>query len=233
MLRLDNVTAWYGRTQALFGVDLRVRRGETVALVGTNGAGKTTTLRAILGQVRTGGAVSVDERDITATATHRRVRDHGIAVVHEGRGLLAHLSILENLLVGATREQRRRLDDILTLFPVLADRLPQKVSLLSGGQQQMVALGRALLRDPSYLLLDEPALGLAPVVIDEIYGYVGDLCSRGMGVLLVEQSVTRAAQVADRLCLLRVGKVDRTVETGDDAAVNGLVADAFGVHTNL
>jgi branched-chain amino acid transport system ATP-binding protein len=230
MLRLDSVTAWYGRTQALFGVDLHVRRGETVALVGTNGAGKTTTVRAILGQVRTGGTITVDDTDITAKPAHRRVRDHGIAVVHEGRGLLTQLSVLENLLVGATREQRDRLDDVVSLFPVLRDRLSQKVSLLSGGQQQMVALGRALLRDPSYLLLDEPALGLAPVVIDEIYGHVAELCSRGMGVLLVEQSVARAAQVADRLCLLRIGSVDRSVDTADRAAVDGLVADAFGVH---
>ncbi|WP_254909842.1 ABC transporter ATP-binding protein [Micromonospora sp. NBS 11-29] len=222
--------AWYGRTQALFGVDLTVAPGQTVALVGTNGAGKTTTLRAILGAVRTEGAVRVDGEDVSAKPTHRRVAEHRIAIVHEGRGLLSQLTVLENLTVGANRAQRARIGEVLDLFPVLRDRTQQKVSLLSGGQQQMVALGRALLRDPKYLLLDEPGLGLAPVVIDEIYGYIAELCSRGMGVLLVEQSVTRAAGVADELVLLRVGAVDRVVGTGDHAQVDQLVADAFGVH---
>jgi ABC-type branched-subunit amino acid transport system ATPase component len=173
MLQLESVTAFYGRTQALFGVDLEVARGQTIALVGTNGAGKTTTLRALLGQ------------------------------------------------------------DVLDLFPALRDRLEEKVSLLSGGQQQMVALGRALLRDPAYLLLDEPALGLAPVVIDEIYGYIAELRSRGMGVLLVEQSVARAAAVADHLCLLRTGRVDRVVPAPDQAAIDALIAEAFDVHARI
>ncbi len=230
MLTLDSMKAWYGRTQALFGVDLTVAPGQTVALVGTNGAGKTTTLRAILGAVRTEGAVRVDGEDVSAKPTHRRVAEHRIAIVHEGRGLLSQLTVLENLTVGANRAQRARIGEVLDLFPVLRDRTQQKVSLLSGGQQQMVALGRALLRDPKYLLLDEPGLGLAPVVIDEIYGYIAELCSRGMGVLLVEQSVTRAAGVADELVLLRVGAVDRVVGTGDHAQVDQLVADAFGVH---
>jgi branched-chain amino acid transport system ATP-binding protein len=230
VLTLDSVKGWYGRTQALFGVDLEVAPGKSVALVGTNGAGKTTTLRAILGAVRTEGAVRVDGRDISAKPTHRRVNDHGIAIVHEGRGLLSQLTVQENLVVGANRAERARIGEVLDLFPVLRDRTHQKVSLLSGGQQQMVALGRALLRDPKYLLLDEPALGLAPVVIDEIYTYIAELCSRGMGVLLVEQSVTRAASVADQLVLLRVGTVDRVVDTTDRAQVDQLVADAFGVH---
>ncbi|SDZ30349.1 branched-chain amino acid transport system ATP-binding protein [Micromonospora pattaloongensis] len=230
MLTLDSVKGWYGRTQALFGVDLHVAPGKTVALVGTNGAGKTTTLRAILGAVRTEGSVRVDGEEISAKPTHRRVNDHRIAIVHEGRGLLSQLTVLENLVVGANRAERARIGEVLELFPVLRDRTHQKVSLLSGGQQQMVALGRALLRDPKYLLLDEPGLGLAPVVIDEIYTYIAELCSRGMGVLLVEQSVTRAASVADELVLLRVGAVDRVVDTRDRERVDQLVADAFGVH---
>lgn len=230
MLTLDSVKGWYGRTQALFGVDLYVPPGKTVALVGTNGAGKTTTLRAILGAVRTEGSVRVDGEEVSAKPTHRRVNDHRIAIVHEGRGLLSQLTVLENLVVGANRAERARIGEVLDLFPVLRDRTHQKVSLLSGGQQQMVALGRALLRDPKYLLLDEPGLGLAPVVIDEIYTYIAQLCSRGMGVLLVEQSVTRAASVADELVLLRVGTVDRVVDTQNRAQVDQLVADAFGVH---
>jgi branched-chain amino acid transport system ATP-binding protein len=233
MLQLENVTAYYGRTQALFGVNLTVRPGETVALVGTNGAGKTTTLRAILGHVRTGGTIQIDGADIAKMPTHERVRRHRIAVVHEGRGLLTALSVYENLVVGADRAARGRIDEVLTLFPVLKDRLAQQVALLSGGQQQMVALGRALLRDPAYLLMDEPALGLAPAVIDEIYGAVAALCERGMGVALVEQSVTRAASVADRLCLVRLGVVSRDVPTTDVTAVDSLVGEAFDIHDDV
>jgi len=232
MLELDELTAWYASTQALFGINLRVRRGETVALVGTNGSGKTTTLRAILGQLRTGGTVRIDDQDVRSVPTHQRVRDYGISIVHEGRGLLTGLTVRENLLVGATRTERARLDKVGDLFPVLMDRLNQNVSLLSGGQQQMVALGRALLREPAYLLMDEPALGLAPAIISEIYRTIAELCSGGMGVLLVEQSVSRAAEVADRLCLVRVGRVVRSVPTSDSAAVDELVADAFDLHSS-
>jgi branched-chain amino acid transport system ATP-binding protein len=227
MIRLEGLTAWYGGTQALFGIDLELAQGRTVGLVGTNGSGKTTTLRAILGQLRTAGRVVIDDRDVSGVPTYRRVRDHRIAVVHEGRGLLTGLTVRENLLVGADRVQRARLGEALDLFPALRDRLSQNVSLLSGGQQQMVALGRAILRKPDYLLMDEPALGLAPSIIADIYGTVRELCSSGLGVLLVEQSVARAAEVADVLCLVRVGRISRTVDAKDTAAVGELVRDAF------
>lgn len=230
MLQLEAVTARYGRTQALFGIDLQVERGETVALVGTNGAGKTTTLRAILGLVDSAGAIRVDGDRIDSQPTHRRVRQHRIASVHEGRGLLTSLTVVENLLVGTSRADRERLPRVLDLFPVLRDRLEQRVSLLSGGQQQMVALGRAILRDPAYLLLDEPALGLAPVVIDEIYSTIARLCAGGMGVVLVEQSVARARDVSDQLCLVRLGRVATNIGTDDGPGVQRLVAEAFDLH---
>jgi branched-chain amino acid transport system ATP-binding protein len=230
MLELQDVKAWYGRTQVLFGVDLQVAPGETLALVGTNGAGKTTTLRSALGTVKAEGRVVIDGHDVSTRPTHRRVRDCGLATVHEGRGLISSLTVLENLTIGASRKDRERVREIVDLFPALEGRLEQEVSLLSGGQQQMVALGRALLRQPRYLFLDEPGLGLAPALVQEIYGYVRDLRTGGMGVVLVEQSVARAASVADRLVLLRVGRVDRVVASNDQLGVQRLVADAFDLH---
>jgi len=231
MLKLDSVHAWYGKTEALFGVELEVARGETLAIIGTNGAGKTTTLRAIAGSLRTTGSISIDGQEISHTPTHRRVRDHNLAIVHEGRGLLADLTVRENIVLGATRAQRRDLDNVLDLFPVLRSRTGEAASLLSGGQQQMVALARALLRQPAYLLLDEPALGLAPSVIDEIYQHISTLCKQGMGVLLVEQSVTRAAEVSHRMALIRVGKTVRTIDPSEPGEIEFFMEEAFGLGT--
>lgn len=231
MLKLDSVHAWYGKTEALFGVNLEVARGETVAIIGTNGAGKTTTLRAIAGSVPTTGSISIDGHELSRIPTYRRVRDHGLAIVHEGRGLLADLTVKENIVLGASRAQRRGLDDVLDLFPVLRLRTGEAASLLSGGQQQMVALARALLRQPAYLLLDEPALGLAPSVIDEIYKHIFTLCAQGMGVLLVEQSVTRAAEVAGRMALIRIGEVVRTIDPSAPEEIELFMEEAFGLGT--
>ena len=231
MLKLDAVHAWYSKTEALFGVDLEVARGETLAIIGTNGAGKTTTLRAIAGSVPTMGSISIDGQEISQIPTHQRVRDHSLAIVHEGRGLLADLTVKENIVLGATRAQRRDLDDVLDLFPVLRSRTGEAASLLSGGQQQMVALARALLRQPAYLLLDEPALGLAPSVIDEIYQHISTLCNQGMGVVLVEQSVTRAAEVAHRMALIRVGKIVRTIDPSVPDEIEFFMEEAFGLST--
>lgn len=227
MLEVAGLRAWYGRTQALFDVSLSLPAGECLALVGTNGAGKTTIVRAILGLIRTAGAIRLDGADITHLATPRRVRRHGIGVVHEGRGLFPRLTVRENILVGQPAAQRRRLDAALALFPALSGRLGEPVALLSGGQQQMVALARAVVQQPRLLLLDEPSLGLAPIIVDEIYGYLTRLRATGLTMLLVEQSIARASAFAGRLCLIRSGRSVLTAEGRDAAAAAELVRVAF------
>jgi ABC-type branched-subunit amino acid transport system ATPase component len=227
MLRLDRLQAWYGATQALFDVSLDLAEGTTLALVGTNGAGKTTTIRAVTGLVRTAGTVTFDGRDISRLPAHRRVRQCRLAVVHEGRGLFNRLTVRENLVVGRPGA-RAALDDVLDLFPALRGRLKQNVSELSGGQQQMVAIGRAMVQQPRLLLLDEPSLGLAPVIVDEIYDHLLALRETGITILLVEQSVARARAFADRLCLMRIGTSAPPVDARDGTAVDALVSTAFG-----
>jgi len=227
MLRVENLQAWYGATQALFGVNFELDEGATLALVGTNGAGKTTTLKAVTGLVRTRGSVVFDGREVSHVPPHRRVRECRIAVVHEGRGLFNRLSVRENLVVGQ-RGTDAALDEVLDLLPALRERLKQNVSDLSGGQQQMVAIGRAIVQRPRLLLLDEPSLGLAPVIVNEIYDHLRALKQTGMTILLVEQSVSRARAFADRLCLIRIGSSSTQVDSSDKAAVDSLISAAFG-----
>jgi branched-chain amino acid transport system ATP-binding protein len=228
MLELKELRAWYGRTQALFDVSLSLQAGRCMALIGTNGAGKTTTIRAILGLVKTAGQVLVDGRDIAGSPTPRRVRENAISVVHEGRGMFQRMSVRENILVGQPRTHHRRLDDALDLFPALRNRLTEPVPQLSGGQQQMVALARAVVQQPRLLLLDEPSLGLAPAIVDEIYEHLAVLRQTGLTMLLVEQSVTRARSFADDLCLIRTGRSLSTISSKDQADVDDLVKVAFG-----
>jgi branched-chain amino acid transport system ATP-binding protein len=210
LLRLDGIDAFYGDLQALFSVSLDVRDKEIVALVGANAAGKSTTLRVISGLVapRHGRVVFGDE-ELTPTPAHRRV-DRGIVQVPEGRHLFPFMTVTENLLLGAHnprgRDARERtLAYVYSLFPVLRDRRAQLAGSLSGGEQQMCAIGRALMARPRLLMLDEPTLGLAPVLVGKIFETVRAINADGVTVLLVEQNVRQALTVADRACVLESG----------------------------
>ena len=228
MLEVSGLSAWYGRTQALFDVSFELRSGACLALIGTNGAGKTTTIRSILGLIRTSGTIHFDGDIISQLATPTRVKRYGIGVIHEGRGLFPQMTVRENILVGQSRESHARLDEALSVFPALQNRLKEPVALLSGGQQQMVAISRIIVQQPKLLLLDEPSLGLAPSVVDEIYGYLARLRETGLTMLLVEQSVARARAFADELCLIRTGHSVRTLKSTDRNEVDQLVLMAFG-----
>jgi branched-chain amino acid transport system ATP-binding protein len=215
LLRVDNLHAGYGRVPVLHGVDLEVRRGEVVTLVGANGAGKSTLLKAIVGLVGvTMGSVAFDGEDITRITPERAVR-RGIALVPEGRMLFGPLSVSDNLRLGAyTRggrtaagEYAEDLERVFALFPVLRERQRQTAATLSGGEQQMLAVARALMSRPRMLLLDEPSLGLAPKVIAEIFGTLDTLRAAGLTVLLVEQDVKVALKHADRGYVMRTGRV--------------------------
>lgn len=227
MLRVSGLRAWYGSTQALFGVDFSVDTGGAIALVGTNGAGKSTTVRAIAGIVRAEGQIELNGIDLGKVPAHLRAKMHGVAVVHEGRGLFYRMSVRENIVVGAPRPAADAVDEVLELFPDLRARMDERVANLSGGQQQFVALARAVARRPSLLLLDEPALGLAPVLADEIYEYLGRIRALGMTMVLVEQSVLRARAFATRLVLLSGGRSRQAVDSSDDDAVAELMSATF------
>jgi branched-chain amino acid transport system ATP-binding protein len=205
LLELDGVDAHYGELQALWGLDLRVDEGETLAVVGANGAGKSTLLKTIAGVLRpTTGAVRFDGRDLAGVPDHRRVRA-GISLVPEGRRVFRSLTVEENLLVGGYRRRPGPwdLDAVYEAFPLLEDRRSRTGAHLSGGEQQATAIGRALMANPRLLLLDEVSLGLAPVVVQDIYRALPQITERGTTVLVVEQDLGQALAVADRVqCLL-------------------------------
>jgi branched-chain amino acid transport system ATP-binding protein len=224
VLALSDVEAYYGRIQALRGVSLEVRAGEIVALIGGNGAGKTTTLRTISGLVRAArGHVRLGDREITATIPDEIVR-LGVVQVPEGRRIFPRMSVLENLELGAyarsdVAEIRSDLDDVFTLFPRLAERRAQKAGTLSGGEQQMLAIGRALMARPKVLLLDEPSLGLSPILVETIFGVIVDINKRGVPILLIEQNARKALQVATRGYVLETGSIVK------EGAASALLAD--------
>ena len=208
-LALSNLRAFYGRAEALHGVDLVVGRGEIVALLGANGAGKTTTLRAISGLVRTTGRITLGDVSLDGLRPHQVARA-GVAHVPEGHGTLVKLSVRDNMILGAygrsRREVRRQLDAVLGMLPRLRDKMSRVAGTLSGGEQQMLAVGRALMREPKVLLLDEPSFGLSPVATREVYEIVRDaVTSRGITVLLAEQDIGYAMELAERAYVVRDG----------------------------
>jgi branched-chain amino acid transport system ATP-binding protein len=220
MLSVESVTSSYGRIAVLRDISLEVAKGEMVALVGSNGAGKTTLLRAISGvQPINGGAIMFDGRPIHALSPHARVRA-GIVQVPEGRQVFAPLPVADNLRLGAwTRsdaEISRDLDEAYATFPALAEKRAIAAGALSGGQQQMLAIARALMARPKLLLLDEPSMGLAPMLAEQILANVAALKSRGLTVLLVEQRAHAALAIADRAYVLETGRITLS---GDSASL--------------
>jgi branched-chain amino acid transport system ATP-binding protein len=222
LLEARALDAFYGDFQALFGVSVEIAEGEIVSIIGANGAGKSTFLRALLNYaVRVGGAVRLDGEDIAGRSTERIAR-LGLALTPEGRALFPSLSVEENLLIGeeTRRKGKWRLGDVYALFPALKELRHRFANQISGGQQQMVAIGRALLTNPRLLLCDEISLGLAPKVVKDIYRALPDIRGSGIAVLLVEQDVVRARSASDRLyCFLegRVSLQGRSAEYGIDA----------------
>jgi branched-chain amino acid transport system ATP-binding protein len=212
VLEVRGVQARYGDAQALWGVDLDVAAGEMVCLVGPNGAGKTTLVKTIAGLHRVAaGSVRMDGVELTTVPGHK-IGDHGVATVPEGRRVFGHMTVRDNLLLGAYRRAARRVhrdteEEVYRLFPRLRERAGQLAGSLSGGEQQMLAIGRALMAKPRLLLLDEPSLGLAPVIVDEVFDALAAVTATGMGVLVVEQDVQRALEACGRGYLLIEGRI--------------------------
>ena len=212
LLEVEDLQVFYGQVQALKGVSLNVDRGEIVALIGANGAGKTTTLKTLSGlrPVRR-GKVRFEDRDITHMAGHKRVR-LGLCQAPEGRGIFPGMTVVENLEMGAYDRKGPLTEDfdrVYSLFPRMAERKSQMGGTLSGGEQQMLAIGRALMARPQVLLLDEPSMGLAPKLVSQIFSILKEINEQGTTILLVEQNAVQALSLAHRAYVLELGKVVR------------------------
>ncbi len=230
MLEIQGLNAWYGEAQALRDVDLTVREGEVVTLVGRNGAGKTTLLRSVMGlhkQVQ--GVITLDGSDILKTPAHKRAR-LGLGWVPDDRGIYASLAVEENLLLPPVVSDRAwSLEKVYDAFPVLADRRRAGGTTLSGGEQQMLAIARVLRTGARLMLLDEPTEGLAPVIVKRIRDIIREVKSEGVTVLLVEQNVKFAATVADRHYLLAQGAVVESLDNADFQARQGELLEYLGI----
>lgn len=227
MLEIRNLTVRYGKHLALDDVSFTVPEGESVVLLGANGAGKSSLLKAMTGIVEPAlGSVHLNGSKLNLERAHQII-DQGIAIVPEGRGIFAGLTVLENLKLGsnpkhARAHEKQQLEYILSLFPRLGERKGQLAGTMSGGEQQMVAIGRALMSKPNYLLLDEPSLGLAPIVVKELFAALNEIRKTGLSILLVEQNVREGLNLADHGYLLAAGRITghgKTSELKNDDAV--------------
>jgi ABC-type branched-chain amino acid transport systems, ATPase component len=233
VLKLQNVNTFYGAIQALNDVSVEVNKGEIVTLIGANGAGKTTLLMTVCGSPRArSGSVTFLGEDITQAPTHQ-IMQKGIAISPEGRRVFPDLTVSENLMMGGfflnREETENSLDRVYNLFPRLKERANQRAGTMSGGEQQMLAIGRALMTQPTLLLLDEPTLGLAPLIITQIFEIIQTIREQGVTVFLVEQNANKALQVADRGYVLETGKVV-LADTGANLLVNDAVRKAYLGH---
>lgn len=234
MLKLRDICAGYGKSEVLRNVSLDVHPGEVVTLVGANGAGKTTTLRTLCGLIpATGGSIKFEGRKLSGKAPHDIV-ELGISMVPEGRQLFPFLTVQENLLMGAYKHSARsdrahRLAEVLEIFPRVKERLPQLAGSLSGGEQQMVAIARGMMANPKLLIMDEPSLGLSPLLVEQMFDVVRLVASRGTTVLLVEQNVFHTLKLADRGYVLENGTITLT-GTGSELLANPHVRRAYLGH---
>ena len=230
LLEVRNLQVNYGPIQAVKGIDLDVEKGTLVALLGANGAGKTTTLRAITGMVKAYGSVHLGETEILGQRGYKTAR-MGVNMSPEGRLIFAGLTVEENLKAGAyciksAKQYQKNMDRVQELFPILRERRRQQAGTLSGGEQQMLAIGRALMADPEILLLDEPSLGLAPIIVRGIFDIIKEINKQGVTVLLIEQNANMALKTADRGYVMETGRITLT-GTGAELLSNEAVKAAY------
>ena len=229
MLKVEDIQVYYGAIHAIKGVSFHVNSGEIVALIGANGAGKSTILKTVSGLMHPkSGSITFLDKDITHTDGHKLVRN-GLAHVPEGRRIFLEMSVQENLEMGAFTQKKvdpAELEKVFTLFPRLAERRKQVAGTLSGGEQQMLAMSRALMSKPQLMMLDEPSMGLAPILVDQIFSIIKDLHKAGTTILLVEQNANRALEIADRAYVLETGKIV-TSGTGAELLVSPAIKKAY------
>ncbi len=229
ILNVDNINVYYGNIHALKDVSLQVNEGEIVALIGANGAGKSTTLKTISGLLRSKtGSITLFDEDISHTDAYKLV-SKGMAHVPEGRRIFLQMTVLENLEMGAytnNTDVKAKLDEVFERFPRLKHRKNQKAGTLSGGEQQMLAMGRALMSKPKLLMLDEPSMGLAPILVQQIFDIIKELHAAGTTILLVEQNAEMALRIADRAYVLESGRIALS-GTGKELASNDAVKKAY------